>query len=179
MSNRVVQVLLKPVFLGLVAAAVLAFGLTEMWKAMSVSESFLTQNVLEIARQDANLWRRQMDGLHRTADKILYLAAGIVWIAAMVWFFVCWCIRIAQVGAVRRLRSHWAWVCALGLVGSLVVAGYFLYELRSTMALLAMAYTGLFVAAFFIVIYYLTTVGVTHRIYLPAVPFSWSRWRPW
>ena len=179
MSNRVMQVFLKPGLLGLVAAVVLAFGLTEMWKAVSVSESFLMQDVLERARQDANFRRYQMDGLYGTADKILYLAAGIVWIAAMVWFFVCWCIRIAQVGAVRRLRLHWAWVCALGLVGSLVVAGYFLYELRSTMALLAMAYTVLFVAAFFIVIYYLTTAGVTHRIYLPAVPFSWSRWRPW
>ena len=177
MSNRVMQVLLKPGLIGLVAPLVLGLGLTRLWQELFVSQNFLIQHYADQVNQDP--LRRAMVPLHETMDTILYGAAGIVWIAAIVWFFMCWFNRIAEVGAVRRLRLHWACVGALGFVGSLVAAGYFLYELRSMMALPAMAFTALFVAAFFVVIYYFATASATHKIYLPAVPLSWSRWRPW
>ena len=178
MIGRALQVLIKPGLLGLGVALLMGFGLAEFWQAVVVDEQYLTESLYARGRQSVTFMSQTMNSMREEMVTILLVVAGIVWITAIAWFLVCWSKRIAEVGEVRCLRARWRSVCFIGMVVSVLVAGYLAYpQLWGAMTLRALLYMLLFLVGFYGVIYYAVTVVGTHRVYVSAIP--WSKWRPW
>lgn len=178
--DRAVKLLIVPSLLGFVVAASLGLLLAELWQAAAVGVDNLNSQVFDRAMEDRAYHDRIMEEVSGATDTILLVVAAIVWLTAMGWFLACWRTRIAEVGAVRRLRPRWGWTCLIGLLPGLAAAAYLAFSGSQLSALITprpLLYTFLFLVPFFGAIYYAVAVLCTHRVYLAAVPGS--RWRTW
>lgn len=178
--DRAVKLLIVPSLLGFVVAAVLGLALAQLWQTVAVGVDNLNSQVYDRAMDDRVYHDRIMEEVGGATDTILLLVATIVWMTACGWFAACWRTPIAEVGAVRGLRSRWAWTCLFGLLPGLAAAGYLAFlgsELSALITLRPLLYLFLFVVPFFAGIYYAAVVLCTHRVYLAAIPGS--RWRTW
>ena len=178
--DRAFKLWIAPSLLGLVVAAVLGFLLAELWQAVAVGVDNLDRQVYERAMEDRVYHDRIMAEVSGATDTLLLAVAAVVWGTAMAWFSACWRTPVAEVGAVRRLRSRWGLTCLGGLVLGFLVAGYVAVwgsQLSALIMLRPLLLLFLFLLPFFGLIYYATGVLCTHRVYLPALP--WSRWRTW
>ena len=178
--DRALKLLIVPSVLGFLVAAVLGLLLAELWQAAAIDVGALNGAVYDRAMEDRVYHDRIMEAVGAATDTMLLVAAGVVWVFATGWFIACWRTPVAEVGAVRRLRSRWGWTCLFGVLSGLAVAGYVAVlasQLSTLLALRPLLYTFLFLVPFFAVIYYAAAVLGTHRVYLAAIP--WSRWRPW
>lgn len=178
--DRFVKVCLGPAVFGLIVAAGVCFALAELWQWWVVGPEVLVGELYERAMEDRGYHARIMEEVADATYAMLFAAGVSAWAAALFWFLRCWRKRIAAVGAVRRQRPPW-WA---GLIAGCVVAvGAAVYvafrqsQLSALIMVRPLVYTFLFLAPVFIVVYYAATVLCTHRVYLPAIP--WSRWRPW
>ena len=178
--ERAVKLLVMPSLLGFLVAAVLGLLLAELWQAAAVGVENLNSQVYDRAMEDRIYHDRIMEEVSGATDVILLAVASVVWITAIAWFVACLRTPIAEVGAVRGLRSRWARTCLLGLLPGLAAAAYLAFlgsQLSALTTLRPLLYLFLFLVPFFAVIYYAAGVLCTHRVYLSAIPFS--RWRTW
>ena len=178
--DRVRNLLIVPSLLGFVVAAGLGLLLAGLWQATAVDVDNLNRQVYDRAMEDRAYHDRIMEEVSGATDTLLLVVAAVVWMTATGWFFLCLKKPIAEVGAVRSLRSRWGWTAVCGLLPAFAAAGYVALvgsQLSALIMLRPLFYTFLFVLPFFGVIYYAAAVLCTHRIYLPAIPSS--RWRTW
>ena len=105
--DRAFKLWIAPSLLGLVVAAVLGFLLAELWQAVAVGVDNLDRQVYERAMEDRVYHDRIMAEVSGATDTLLLAVAAVVWGTAMAWFAACWRTPVAEVGAVRRLRSRW------------------------------------------------------------------------
>jgi hypothetical protein len=178
--DRAFKLWIAPSLLGLVVAAVLGLLLAALWQAAAVGTDSLDRQIYERAMVDRGYHDRIMAEVDGATDTLLLAVAAVVWMTAVAWFAACWRTPVAEVGAVRRLRSRWRLTCLGGLVVGLLVAGYVAFwgsQLSALIMLGPLVLLFLFLVPFFGAIYYAAGVLCTHRVYLPAIP--WSRWRTW
>ena len=178
--DRAFKLWIAPSLLGIVVAAVLGFLLAALWQAAAVGVDSLDRQLFERAMEDRAYHDRIMAEVSGATDTLLLAVAAVVWLTATAWFAACWWTPLSEVGAVRRLRTRWRLICLGGLVLGFLVAGYVAFQGSQLSALIMMRpllLLFLFLLPFFGAIYYATGVLCTHRVYLPAIP--WSRWRAW
>ena len=178
--ERAFKLLIAPSLLGFVVAAVLGFLLAALWQAVAVGVDDLDRLVYARAMEDRVYYDRIMAEVSGATDTLLLAVAAVVWMTAMAWFAACWRTPVAEVGSVRRLRSWWGLTCLGGLVVGSLVAGYIAVwgsQLSALVMLRPLLLLFLYLVPFFGAIYYAAGVLCTHRVYLPAIP--WSRWRTW
>lgn len=178
--DRVLKVLIQPSLLALVVAGGSGLLLAEAWKSATIDADNLNSQIYDRAMADRGYYDGIMEQVSGTTDTILIIVAIETWLTALVWFFACWRTPIAEVGAARRLRSRWWWICVIGLLLGLALAAYVAFlasPLSALIMLRPLLYLFLFVVPFCATIYYAASVFSTHRVYLPAIPGS--RWRTW
>ncbi len=105
--DRALKLLIVPSVLGFLVAAVLGLLLAELWQAAAIGVEALNGAVYDRAMEDRVYHDRIMEAVSGATDAMLLVVAGIVWVFATGWFLSCWRTPVAEVGAVRGLRSRW------------------------------------------------------------------------
>ena len=191
MKGRLLKVLIVPGLASLAVALGLALLLAYFWLWAAVSDGDLRPEVYMQAMGDPATYDRYMSMLREQTLWMLLVFALGAWIMMLWWYLSCLRTKIAHVGEVRSMRRKWF----LRLVGALIPGllaiclsiwlgtdlPFMTSQLLTLVTLTQLLQTLLFALLFIAVIYYLTTLFCTHRMYVGAILWAvpLTRKIPW
>ena len=175
--NRAMSVLVWPSLVAFVALAATGLGLALIHQANATPDD-LNVRIYERAMEDRTYLDRIMEEVRGGMAVVVFSVAVVVWLMVVGWFLLCWKKPIEAIGAPRRMRPTWLLLCLIGVLLGFGAAVYTLFR-HTQLPALATWNLGFYATLilFSVAAYYATTVLLTHRVYISAIP--WSRWRPW